>query len=594
MFDLMRRMIFPIIIIVLIFFGGLIILEWGAGLSSQVSYTDVNNAAIINGEEISWQVYNRIYNNLYQAEQSKVEDELTDDKVYEIRQTAWAQLLADRLLMQQIQKYDIIVTDDELYQYLRVSPPVDFQQMSAFQTDGQFDYQKYLSTMTDPQAAGFWRSIEPSVRADIAKLKLQEMIVQAAYVSEAEIIKIGIVNVTQNQYRNLIGEPTEEELRNYYDNNNDLFYSEKRAKLDYVIINNQPTDYDWDITYNNIKVIYDSIVAGADFAEMARNYSEDGTAVDGGDLGYFKKGQMVPEFDSLSFSLKKDDITEPFKTRFGWHIIKHHGFRTKDKEKEAHVSHILLKVYASQKTLDEFHNTLEEFRIAAKELGFDTAAGNMELEVRSTRPFTEKTPILEFREDEALKKFAFEAEIGTITDVRSNTRSYYVARVAEHIPAGTMDFEEVQNQVKTFLNSEKLTQLCHDTAQTIYDEILNGTKIEKASKNHGIEYEKTDEITRNSYIKGLGKDPIAVGAAFALEEKGSLSKPVDYGRGTAIFKLLERTPADLTEYNEIHDSLSNVVLYNKRQEMYTQWYTGLVNNSEIVNNIDRVAVDEMP
>jgi len=113
MFDLMRRMIFPIIIIVLIFFGGLIILEWGAGLSSQVSYTDVNNAAIINGEEISWQVYNRIYNNLYQAEQSKVEDELTDDKVYEIRQTAWAQLLADRLLMQQIQKYDIIVTDDE-------------------------------------------------------------------------------------------------------------------------------------------------------------------------------------------------------------------------------------------------------------------------------------------------------------------------------------------------------------------------------------------------------------------------------------------------------------------------------------------------
>jgi len=368
----------------------------------------------------------------------------------------------------------------------------------------------------NPQAAGFWRSIEPSVRADIAKLKLQEMIVQAAYVSEAEIedyfisdrekIKIGIVNVTQNQYRNLIGEPTEEELRNYYDNNNDLFYSEKRAKLDYVIINNQPTDYDWDITYNNIKVIYDSIVAGADFAEMARNYSEDGTAVDGGDLGYFKKGQMVPEFDSLSFSLKKDDITEPFKTRFGWHIIKHHGFRTKDKEKEAHVSHILLKVYASQKTLDEFHNTLEEFRntleefrIAAKELGFDTAAGNMELEVRSTRPFTEKTPILEFREDEALKKFAFEAEIGTITDVRSNTRSYYVARVAEHIPAGTKDFEEVQNQVKTFLNSEKLTQLCHDTAQTIYDEILNGTKIEKASKNHGIEYEVYKRIRQRSH-----------------------------------------------------------------------------------------------
>jgi len=73
-----------------------------------------------------------------------------------------------------------------------------------------------------------------------------------------------------------------------------------------------------------IFMVYDSLQAGANFVEMAKEYSEDkATGVKGGELPWFKSGQMIPVFDSASFALEnKDDISKPVKSDYGWHIIR--------------------------------------------------------------------------------------------------------------------------------------------------------------------------------------------------------------------------------------------------------------------------------
>jgi peptidyl-prolyl cis-trans isomerase C len=75
-------------------------------------------------------------------------------------------------------------------------------------------------------------------------------------------------------------------------------------------------------TEDEAKAILAQLKGGADFAALAKEKSKDPGAADGGDLGYFTKDQMVPEFAEVAFKLDKGQISDPVKTQFGWHIIK--------------------------------------------------------------------------------------------------------------------------------------------------------------------------------------------------------------------------------------------------------------------------------
>ena len=68
--------------------------------------------------------------------------------------------------------------------------------------------------------------------------------------------------------------------------------------------------------------IIERLNRGSEFAELAKEKSTGPSGSQGGDLGYFSKGQMVPEFDRVVFTLKKGEVSEPVKTQFGWHVIK--------------------------------------------------------------------------------------------------------------------------------------------------------------------------------------------------------------------------------------------------------------------------------
>jgi peptidyl-prolyl cis-trans isomerase C len=75
-------------------------------------------------------------------------------------------------------------------------------------------------------------------------------------------------------------------------------------------------------TEDEAKAVLAQLKTGADFATLAKEKSKDPGAAEGGDLGYFTKDQMVPEFANVAFKLDKGQISDPVKTQFGWHIIK--------------------------------------------------------------------------------------------------------------------------------------------------------------------------------------------------------------------------------------------------------------------------------
>lgn len=113
------------------------------------------------------------------------------------------------------------------------------------------------------------------------------------------------------------------------------------------------------------KALVDSLYAiaknGADFADLARRYSEDGSAQRGGDLGWFRRGTMVQPFDSISFALADGAISEPFATEFGYHIVKRYGHKETPTFEEAEKG-ILAAIAHDRRSLIPRQAKMAEFR----------------------------------------------------------------------------------------------------------------------------------------------------------------------------------------------------------------------------------------
>ena len=607
MFEWLRRMIMPIIIIALLTFVGMIVLQWGLDITSRGQGGPTGNyAGKINGEEVSWQTFNAVYQDLYRQASKNSEEELPEEQVEMLNQQAWNQILQDKLLTQEADRLGLTVSNDEIYSYLRYNPPPYLQTIPQFQTNGRFDYQKYFSAMLDESAASFWAAVQPQVVADLKKYKVQQMIVQAAYVSEDEIrqtyidddekVDVKMINVAIDQYDKNPLELGDDELKQYYDTHLDKYAVDERSAIEFVQVSKEPNDADWERSRAQIQVVYDSLKHGASFEEMAQLFSQDISAERGGDLGWFEQGRMVQEFDQRAFSMKEGEVSEPFRTQFGWHIIKHYGYRTtnkvpsggteKEDVREAKCSHILIKTVASPETKTVAYDKLTSFQTSALHSGFAEAAEADGFEVISVRPFDRKGPIQFLGRDQSLIDFAFDNKPGTISDVREGENSYFVVHLIEHLPKGTSPFEDVKPQILVDVRNIRYLQMCRDTAQAIYDMILAGTDFEKAAKEKDVRLVDLDPFTRNAFVRGIGRAPAAIGVAFSLTTPGQVSKPVDHRNGTVIFQLQSRTAPNLSRFTEIKDSLTTQALSKKQQTLYSKWFQDLVEKSDIENNIE--------
>jgi foldase protein PrsA len=106
---------------------------------------------------------------------------------------------------------------------------------------------------------------------------------------------------------------TDEEMKTYFEENKDSFDEKEQVKASHILVEDEAT----------AKKVKEELDTGKDFAELAKEYSTDtSNAADGGDLGYFTKGEMAEEFEKAAFEMEVNTVSNPVKTDFGYHIIK--------------------------------------------------------------------------------------------------------------------------------------------------------------------------------------------------------------------------------------------------------------------------------
>lgn len=161
---------------------------------------------------------------------------------------------------------------------------------------------------------------------------------------------------------------SDEETKSFYDKNPQLFQQPEQVKASHILIKVQadaPADQKADAR-KKLEAVQQKVKKGEDFATLAKTYSEGPSGPKGGDLGYFRRGQMVKPFEEVAFSLKPDETSEIVETQFGYHLIKVNDKKPAKKMTYAEVKDRLNEHLKKQKTDSETNAYIETLRKDAK------------------------------------------------------------------------------------------------------------------------------------------------------------------------------------------------------------------------------------
>lgn len=551
---------------------------------------------VINGEKIPPEFFNQLVSQ--QLEQYRTSGQTVNDQMLDgIRNQVWENIIQENLVAAEIEKMDITATDEEVLFHLQNNPPQFLQTMPAFQTDGQFDMQKYIEAINNPEG-NEWAPIEQIMKTNvIPNYKLQKILYSSISVSDSEIhdeyirryvnYTVDAIHVVENNIDAADLEVTDNEIKRAYNNRKDEFDQPESRKMRFVYWKKAATNSDTISVYNDAVDIIEQINSGDNFTDLANLYSEDPGNKDsqglprGGDLGWFERGQMVKPFSDAAFSARKGAVVGPVLSQFGYHIIKVIDRKNVSGKAQVNAAHILLKIDFGAESRDALRRDATLFSYDAQDYGFDAALDTHSVvasEVSVTEGGISIDPIGQLRNG---SRFAFNSEIGTVSSPMENDDYYAVFIFESIIPEGPSPLEEVEEQLKQDIRKDKVTNATKSVASDLRNQINKGTTFFDIVAE-GKEYEVVtdDSNVLNRGFTSIGRSNFVTGALLNAKN-GDVLGPLKTVRGYTIIFVKEVSEIDPDEYEVKKDILKGNLLSNKQNQVFDNWLDQLKDNAEI-------------
>ena len=310
------------------------------------------------------------------------------------------------------------------------------------------------------------------------------------------------------------------------------------------------------------------------FEEMARQFSQDGSASRGGDLGWFGRGQMVEQFEDAAFGAPLNTVVGPVKTRFGYHLI----LVTARADAEVKVADYALEVRADVGTLNRMQEQLEDLRYFAEEQGdFQAEASRMGLDVQVADIEEDQQIIPGIGNSRALMNFLRTAAQGAISEVIELNDVYLVAHVRQITPEGYRSFDAVRAELEPRVYIEKKKQLLTERMRAA---VARGGDLNAIAQSLGTTVQTAGDVTFDTaVIPGLGREPRFVGTLFGLEQ-GEISGVTAGENAVFIVRAAEvKEPAPITETQR--EQIRNQLLQRRRSQVTSQWLASLREQADV-------------
>jgi peptidyl-prolyl cis-trans isomerase D len=612
MLDFLRRKKRSWIITILL---GLIIIVFVAfyGGTQQPTGT-ASHVAEVNGESISQREFILHYQRAVERYREMFKGSLTPEllKNLNIKHSLLEEMIEARLMLQQARRLGLNASDDELMNAIAQAP--------EFQVNGRFNKERYIQLLRANRLTP--AQFEEDQRKQLTIQRLLGILADTAHVSEAETreryrfqqekINLYFVRFSGKDYLSEV-KITDEDIQKFYDRNKETLKEPLKVQVEYLTYpfdqfstSVQLTDKDIEDYYNanratkfstpkQAKVRYimvrlepgadlkqkeaaqaraNSAVAearkGKNFAELARKESNDSSAEKGGEIGWLNQGQLPEALDKQIFALAKGEISEPFETESGFHIVKVEDIKEAKTESLGEAKPVISRElkrekakYEAAKIADRDHEKVAsgtDFTKVAQESGVAT---------KTTGFFTNGEVLPEIGPAQEFYKAALSLKPKEISSVIEGPNAYYLLKIKDRKEAFVPPLEEVRGKIEAGLKESKAAEIAMQNANALLDELKKEANLAKLAREKKLKIEETGWFARSTQqlpkvgeIQGLTAGSLAISAQKPLPER-----IFTQGDTVFLFVFKDSQSADMAQFEKDKSNLMQQALAETRQRI---------------------------
>jgi peptidyl-prolyl cis-trans isomerase D len=589
-------------------------------------------AATMGDYEVTWQELRQRHDNLVQQARAVYGEQFSQlEPQLQLQRQALEQVLNGKILVSEAERLGLRVSDEEVRESILELPL--FQDES-----GRFAGQQVYEDYTRRQFGGP-TAFENLLREDLLRNKLFDVMEKSVHVTDQEVEQAYREDVERAAIRYLLlpasrfadeVQADAAALESHYQENRDRYALPEQRVIDYLLVDRGVLRTRMDIPQDELRAYYDAnqdefrreeevqarhillrtgeertveearaelealerrIEGGEDFAAIAREVSEDpGSGAQGGDLGYFGRGRMVPEFEEAAFAAETGELVGPVVSSFGVHLLEVTDRRpegtTSFEEARESIRNRLASDRLEERAAERARELLAELEdVPEGELRQRMEAlaeGDDVVRFETSAPFGANAMVPGLGRSPELDAMLATMDEGDLGDgVATTPRGPAVVRLAERREPRVPELSEVEDQVRR----EVETELRQERAAARLEEIRRGigasdvaAGLSAAAAELGVELVDAPELGGTGTVQGLGFVP-AVNEAALGAEQGDLVGPVETPQGPVLFEVTEREGFDAEELasqsEEIRGRLvqerfdrllSSLILERKRQE----------------------------
>ncbi|MGD9906445.1 MAG: peptidyl-prolyl cis-trans isomerase [Vicinamibacterales bacterium] len=570
--------------------------------------------AEVNGEPITVAQFQRRYSAQLQAYRQAYGGQISEQMLRQlgIDQQILQSLVDEQAVAVEAARQNLAVTDVEVRQRILSLPA--FMENGVF--IGEARYRQLLSAQNPPLST---REFEDQLRSAILQEKLRTSVTGWMSVTDADVdaeferrnekVKLELVHLTADGFRDQVTvtpadiqarfdanketyrigekrkiryalvevdqvrervEVPDSEVQAFYDQNKAQYTSEGRVRASHILLKTEGKDEA--AVRARAEELLKQARGGADFAALAKANSEDeGSAANGGDLDYFGRGQMVPEFEQAAFALKAGDISDVVKTSFGFHIIKVADSQPETTRPLAEVAPEIIDQLKWQKAQQQAEQDAIAMEASIKTAAdLDRVARERGLTVVESPLFLRDEPIGELGASPDLAARAFTMNDGEVTPRLRVSRGWVFAT-----PAGKQDsylpqLSEVADRVREDTIRDKAAELLAARAAGIADTLRKATDFTAAAKRAGFEAKPSELVARGAALPDIGVNAEVERAVFDLPV-GGVAGPIATPNGQVIARVTERADVTPAQLAEGRDALRQELVNQQRDRFFAAY-----------------------